>query len=99
MSRRRLPLYEPYISFEGFDEAERQFNGCADERFFASPRSCIDCDFCPVREECLRFWKDYVVAEPLRPEEKERYLGTVTKKMRRIRRRKHERKPVFQSLG
>ena len=99
MNRRRHPLYEPYVSFEGFEEAERLFNDCADEGFLALPRGYLDCDFCPVREECLKFWNEYVVVEPTRPKERERYLSTVTKKMRKIKRRKHERKPIFKSLA
>jgi len=99
MNGRRHPLYEPYVSFEGFEEAERLFNNCADEGFFAPPRGYLDCDFCPVKEECLRFWDNYVVVEPTRPKEKGKYLNTVTKKVKAIKRRKHERRPTFKALA
>ncbi len=99
MSLHRRRLYEAYINFEGFEEAERLFNNCAYESFFAPPRGYLDCDFCPVKDECLKFWNEYVVVMPARPKEKGKYLGTVTKKVRALKRRKHERRPAFKALG
>jgi hypothetical protein len=99
MSGRRHHLYKPDARFEGFKEAEKLFNNCAHEGFFAAPRGYLDCDFCPVKEECLKFWNEYVVVEPTRPKEKEKYLNTVTKKVKALKRRKHERRPAFKALA
>ncbi len=99
LKEKRQRLYEAYINFEGFEEAEKLFNGCAYEGFLAPPRGYLDCDLCPVKEECLRFWNQYVVVEPRRPKEKEKYLNAVTKKVRALRRRKHETRPTFKALA
>lgn len=98
MEERRHRLYKPYVSFPGFEEAEKLFNDCAYEGFFVPPRGYLDCDLCPVKEECLRFWNEYVVVEPMRPKEKEKYLNTVIKKAKALKRRKHERRPAFKDL-
>lgn len=99
MNGRRHPLYELDVTFEGFEEAEKQFNSCAYEGFFAPPRGYPDCDFCPVKKECLRSWNEYVVVEPMKPREKERYLSTVTNKVKALKRRKHERRPISQAAA
>jgi hypothetical protein len=98
MNGRRHHLYEPDVSFESFEEAEQLFNNCAYEGFFDPPRGYPDCDLCPVKEECLKFWDNYVIVEPLRPKQKERYLSIVARKARALKRRKRERRLVCEAL-
>ena len=97
MNRRRHPLYEPYVSFKGFEEAEKLFNDCANEGFFAPLQSYLDCDFCPVKDECLKFWNDYVSVEP-NLQEREEYLDTVKRAIEILKRGKrggHEEVSIF----
>lgn len=39
-----------------------------------------------------------MVVEPTRPEEKEKYLNRVVKKVKALKRRKHERGPAFKDI-
>jgi len=61
-------LREPKVtrySFRGFDEAEKLFYKCAEEKFLAPlTGDYLECDFCPCYEECIKFWNDYVAREP-----------------------------------
>jgi len=49
---------------ERFEEYVDLVNECARERIFSN--CIVDCDKCPVYQECVDFWDEYVTTPPRR---------------------------------
>lgn len=46
-----------------FERASGIANSCANEGSLISGDGQLDCDFCPRREECVKFWDTHVVED------------------------------------
>ena len=51
---------------------------CATEGIFPVETGGVDCDLCPCRESCLKYWDESVVSLPLSSRSISRYVNEVT---------------------
>jgi hypothetical protein len=65
---------------------------CASEGRFTKP---VDCDLCPVRQECLAYWDEFIATEY----KNEGSVSMHLKRLKQIRRKKHRYAPRKETVG
>jgi hypothetical protein len=75
-----------------FKQALKIVELCANEGWLDGR---IDCDRCPVRSRCLRFWDDFVVNLDSRPAD---YLDIIAHKFNRLLAEKHSHPSSLRAL-
>jgi len=65
---------------------------CANEGRFTKP---LDCDLCPVRQECVAYWDEFIAVE----QGKRGPVSMQLKRLKQIRRKKHRYAPRKETVG
>jgi len=75
-----------------FKQAQELANSCANERFFPCKEAENDCDYCPAKRDCDKFWDDVIANNPVFGSSltNGNYLETIRQKFEEFRERKRQ---------
>jgi len=57
-------------------------NSCSKQSTFHPSINQLDCDYCPEKQNCCKFWDEFVVNLPSTAKERKNYIAFIVEKMK-----------------